>query len=328
MVRRRRRKISRETKVELEKLELFRSNRSWEKRLARATLLRKAILLGAEGQGQRDDLARRLGVARGSVRRLLKQAQTLGAEGVVRLELLALDKLSELDFLGRFLREAVRSLDFLDLSQREQFETYLQVSPRWAELKPHEFATASRSFGLRYRQLTFARHEFRTIPPQHLANFLAIYANFLLQPEKYRVVWLDESSVAPSNFKRQGWRQRGKPLLRRTRIAYERILLLGAMDASGLLALQFFVRGFGGQAFFSFVAQLVERLSEDVEDRRPVIFFVDNATTHRTAELLRFCERHSVLLFFNLPQKSMFNPIEFCWGFVKRDFRRLTDHSG
>lgn len=163
-------------------------------------------------------------------------------------------------------------------------------------------------------------------PPRHLSNFLAIYANFLLQSEKCWVVYSDESSVAASKS-RSGVESEGKTAaashadrVRANPLARSEGRVRTPCAAVFRLRLR-------GQAFLSFVAQLVERLSKDAEDRRPIIFFVNNATTYRISKLLRFCERHPILLFFSLPQKSKFNPIEFCWRFIKRDFRRLTDHS-
>ena len=48
------------------------------------------------------------------------------------------------------------------------------------------------------------------------------------------------------------------------------------------------------------------------------VYVMDNATIHRTQEVLGYLKRKGISVLFLPPSSSALNPIEHCWGHIKR----------
>ena len=267
-----------------------------------------------------------LNVPLAKVKGNIEAAKKLGFEGVEELERRAVDLALEEDSLRRFLAEKRGDSKFLNSPLQRQFTEYLARSPSFAKLSFSVFYRIHREEGLVFRPLVFAAHVFRPVAKRHRSDFLTFCASLLLSPDEYHLIWVDESAVAPSNFKRRAWRLRGAPHLTRTRIRYEKLSIIGAIDLGGLVAAQFVRSGLGGKTFTEFICRVARELSHRRRDRRKIVVFLDNASSHRSPALLDFCDRNNVLLLFNLPQRSPLNMIEYAWEFAKRELRSMTTY--
>lgn len=79
------------------------------------------------------------------------------------------------------------------------------------EILFHKFFKEFTSFGFKLRQISYKRKKHRTISDSHMKSFVLNYLFFIFTPELFEIVFIDESSICPSNFKSKQWQMTGKP---------------------------------------------------------------------------------------------------------------------
>lgn len=207
---------------------------------------------------------------------------------------------------------------------------HLQIRQSCAEISQlpfNRFYQRFRELGFRYRPILYGHISPKIVTQQHLQDFTEVFKYFLLTPAHFEVVFFDESSLNPLNFKKRRWRGCGDNALTKTRIRYERIMMLGAMTREKVLAAQILLSSFTGQAFAQFFREALRPLLQQSADHRQLVVFLDNCPGHHAATIKDFCREHHIVLLFNLPHRSELNPIEHMWEFIKRPFRGWTTYA-
>lgn len=190
------------------------------------------------------------------------------------------------------------------------------------------FFGAFKKFGFQHRSLRYEAKAAKVISGWHLQNFFSVYMFFVFMHRKFRVIFIDESSICPSNFRKRAWRCKGESSVVASAIKYEKLLMLGAMSQTGLVGFQLLHSGFNKEVFANFIVQVVSRQLQLITDNEQLVLFVDNCGSHRQSAMLDFCRKNNVVVLFNLPRRSEFNPIEFLWEYLKRPLRKLVTYSG
>jgi len=167
---------------------------------------------------------------------------------------------------------------------------------------------------------------YREIKGRHLKVFLDLYIYFLTMKSKFVFLFIDESSICLSNFKKKFWKCKGYSSVIRSNLKYEKLMLLGAMSQSKLVALQLLHSNFSSDIFLNFVQGLINEVKTKITPNQQIILFLDNCSSHRSSGLLSFCRCSGVTLMYNLPRLSQLNPIEYLWEFLKRPLRKLTGY--
>jgi len=54
----------------------------------------------------------------------------------------------------------------------------------------------------------------------------------------------------------------------------------------------------------------------------PLVFFIDNASWHKTLKVQEYCEQNKITLLFLPPYSPEFNPIERVWSYLKSKIRQ------
>ena len=191
----------------------------------------------------------------------------------------------------------------------------------------NEFYLEFKRFGFRYNNIRYAPKLSREVRGQQLQNFLTVYLYFVIFEHRFEILFIDESSICPSNFKKRFWQVKGKSSVIRSSMKYEKITILGAMSRKRVEAIQFVHSNFNSHIFFSFCRKLIETVADKTDANRQLVFFMDNCPSHRSRQLLELCRSNNIIVMFNLPRRSELNPIEYLWEVVKRPFRSMTEYS-
>ena len=56
---------------------------------------------------------------------------------------------------------------------------------------------------------------------------------------------------------------------------------------------------------------------------KPIAYFIDNASWHKTKKVLEYCEENNITLLFLPPYSPEFNPIERVWGYLKSKVKNI-----
>lgn len=190
-----------------------------------------------------------------------------------------------------------------------------------------DFYSAFTGAGLKHRPIKYVQPIAFPVSGAHVTCFARVYAFVLLNPRKFDLVFVDESSVCKANYKAKQWQQRGTLNEIRSHVRHEKLTIFGAMDRHKILAAQFVSSGKGAQVFQNFVFHLIRLHSIGRTAKRQLVIFLDNCPTHRGTDLKALSQRTGVVFLFNLPHRCSLNPIEFAWEFVKRPLRHRTDRA-
>lgn len=194
------------------------------------------------------------------------------------------------------------------------------------EVSMRTFYGAMKDLGFRFRSVRFERPMKYPPSPTDIRTFLDVFVFLLQSQEDFLVVFVDESSVHPQNFKRRAWRKSGSRGIVRSKVGYEKLMIVGAMTQDELLAVQFLRHGFRSSTFAHFLFRVLKELRTVRNERRTIVVFADNATMHISEETRRTCSYFRSVLLLNLPGYPMLNPIELLWEFLKRPFRTQSSY--
>lgn len=189
-----------------------------------------------------------------------------------------------------------------------------------------DFYKCIESFGIKYRQIAYIKKVAKPLSKSHLKYFIKIYLFILVSREFFEVIFIDESSVCPSNFKAKQWQVHGVVNHVSSNLKYEKITILGAMSRKQILAIQFLRSGFTSNAFRYFVYELLEKFYLHQNNTRQLVIVLDNCSSHRYHQLKELSRKTDILFLLNLPHRCELNPIEYLWEFAKRPLRGMTEY--
>lgn len=270
-------------------------------------------------------LARELKVPVSRVRKLLHSLRSTQGECFV----LAVQKLHGLIRKRKVLQDFIRAHRadpaFLTLTVSQAHQQLLEELPEDVAVSRRAFYEAFRAAGFRYRTIRYLPPVAHPLQPAHKLGFLRLLQHFIVEEEKFHVLFLDESSLTPANFRQKRWFARGSPNRLLSRLRYERLTLLGAIDAESVVGLQLLTSRFSGSVFLAFLEQVLQRAADAPLARRQVVVVLDNSTCHHSAQLSPLLARFGAVALYNAPHHSHLNPIEFYWELLKRPLRRVSD---
>ncbi len=135
------------------------------------------------------------------------------------------------------------------------------------------------------------------------------------------IVYIDESSFTRNEGKQYGFGPRGQRVEFREHKPAFSIGGLAAISKRGLEGFQLRDGPTSKHAFVHFVLELMKRLSSDFFVFGRIVFYLDNAQYHVTAEVLELFELLDVSYIFVPAYASPLNPIEYYFGVVKKRLR-------
>lgn len=211
---------------------------------------------------------------------------------------------------------------FRENSLRKSFIHALTVKTENIDFTFDDFYKEFKDVGFRYQSIRYSPHQSKIYDTRHLESFIQVFLYFVLSEDRFETLFVDESSVCPSNFKKMAWRKKGDSLVQRSKIKYEKVMILASMSHSNIHATQVIHSSFSSLIFLNFIISTLRNITSNSKFHKQVVIFLDNCGAHRSDNLRRFCQENNVILFYNLPRQCQLNPIEFLWEYVKRNLRQ------
>lgn len=271
-------------------------------------------------------LAVRLRMSEGRVQGLWTTIKRSAGQNLVELAEKLQARSETQRFLSAFFQERKLDPTFLNASLRWGHQEAQRNAPEELRLSFSQYYLHFKRAGFALRSIRYIRKTAHPLAGQHVAAFVALLTHFVVNDDQFEVVFLDESALHPCNFKKFQWRMRGHNIVTPSALKYEKVTMVGAMGLRQVKAVQFLASGFSAAIFNQFVAETLWQISEEVGTGRQIVLVLDNCSSHRSADLLRFCCESDVVVLFGLPHKSQFNAIEYLWEHLKRPFRQMVDY--
>lgn len=157
--------------------------------------------------------------------------------------------------------------------------------------------------------------------------FCRLLISLIYNKDKYHLLWIDESSICPSNFKKNAWIQRGMQRIIVGNVKYEKLTLIGVIDNTKCLGLKIIYSGHNTQIFNHFMYTVLSKLTPEETQNRQIVLVMDNATIHRSKEFQKAMKDRNVIILYNIPHHPEFNSIELFWEKLKRPLRQISKYS-
>lgn len=271
-------------------------------------------------------IAAKLNLSLNKVSDLWRQLRESKLNNVVQLHHEILNRISTNDFLQQYFDNLLNGDEHHKKTAVQLYdEAKIMYKGTW-EFTFSYFFAAFKQYGFLHKSIRYEARAAKVVNGWHLQNFLNVYLHFLLVSRRFRILFIDESSICPSNFKKKAWRYKKESSNIPSRIKYEKIMMIGAMSQTSIIGFQLLHSNFSKDVFANFIYRLSLKEIQQLKDGQQLVLFLDNCSTHRYQSLMEFCRLNNIVLFFNLPRKSELNPIEFLWEFIKRPFRQMTTY--
>lgn len=271
-------------------------------------------------------IALNLNISITKVTDLWRQLKTSRLQNLVTLRDEIIDRIALNDYLYQCFTQIVQNSIIRTKTLRQLYDEAKTMAKNERQFSFSFFFSAFKKFGFQHRSIRYELKPAKSIDGWHLQSFLNVYLYFLFFQKRFRIIFIDESSICPNNFKKKAWWHKSERSIIKSGIKYEKIMLLGAMSQKQMVGLQLLHSGLNKEVFTNFVYQVVMNQIPQLEVGQQIVLFMDNCSSHRYQNFLEFCRLNNIILFFNLPHKSDLNPIEYLWEFVKRPLRKLTTY--
>lgn len=271
-------------------------------------------------------MSKKLNIPLHRVRKISKLIKSTEGE-VLRAELLRVKEEEEKeDVLRQALLAHRKDTPFLELTVTQARAIIAQELPEGMAPSRRKYFETLKKEGFRFRTLKHKPRLARPLSTEQKLNFLLFFRQMIFEEDRFHVLFLDESSIVPENFRKRRWFARGETNQVETRVKYEKLMFIAAMSTSEVSAVQLLGSGFNGALFVAFIHSLLEGLRIRSADSRQIVLVMDNSTCHHSRLLAPVLSQFGVIAFFNAPHHSHLNAIEFLWEHAKRPLRRMTDY--
>ena len=132
--------------------------------------------------------------------------------------------------------------------------------------------------------------------------------------DKKDLVYIDESGIDRSDYKRRGWGKKGEVLLGKTSgKRFVRTNIIAAQCGKKILAPMTFIGSCDTRLFVAWVKQM---LVPALKEGQTVV--MDNASFHKSSVIKELIEKAGCKLLYLPPYSPDLNPIEKFWATLKR----------
>lgn len=150
----------------------------------------------------------------------------------------------------------------------------------------------------------------------------AIVFRFLVEflEGDFDVLFFDTSTVGPDSFRRKAWLGKTGPTVFRMKRSFKTLKIFACSTLNGLLCLRVFNRS-SGEIIGNFLEQAIQFKRATSPKNKRIVIFLDNATAHRSPEVVNLAQKCGIYLLYNAIETPCFNLVEGCFEFLKRDLR-------
>ena len=181
---------------------------------------------------------------------------------------------------------------------------------------------SERSIGRILRSTGWTRTTIRRIAQQRDADLRDHYLHRMSKYKSYQLVFVDESGCdGRAGQRRWGWSPKGSSPVQVTKFGRgKRWHILPAYAQDGIVLRRVYQGSTDSDCFEDFIAQLLHHCRPYPEQKSVIV--MDNASWHRSANLVQMCRDAGVKVEFLCPYSPDFNPIEEFFGVLKKFIKK------
>ena len=133
------------------------------------------------------------------------------------------------------------------------------------------------------------------------------------------MVYIDETACSLENTHLKDWLESEKEFINgaETKLK-EKINIIMAINSNGILHYKLIDTTINQTIFEKFFNEVIDKMTDEQKLNSIIIF--DNATIHKTKNMIKLYKNKGLKILTNIPYKSEFNAIEYCFGNFKNEY--------
>ena len=136
------------------------------------------------------------------------------------------------------------------------------------------------------------------------------------------IIYLDETGCYLENKNFYDWVGKDNSIIKGAdKNLKEKINIIMAMGLKEVLHYKLISSSVNSENFGNFVDELANKLSD--EQKKKALFVLDNASYHKTKEIIKKFNQYKFKVITNIPYKSEFNGIEFFFACFKNEYYKF-----
>ena len=178
-----------------------------------------------------------------------------------------------------------------------------------------------RHLGLHFKRITIKNSK---LNKRNYQIMQIIFLKALLRAIKIGIdiIYIDETACYLQNNNFKDWVGKNEELIKGPETGTkEKINIVMAIDINGIIDYKITDTNINSKVFGEFIDDLYLKLNEKQKINSLIIF--DNATCHKTKEIIEKCKNKKLKILTNIPYKSNYNGIEFFFGFFKNEYYKF-----
>ena len=136
------------------------------------------------------------------------------------------------------------------------------------------------------------------------------------------MIYIDETACSLENTHFRDWIEKDGEFINGAEAKLrEKINIIMAINLNGILNYKIVDTTINQSIFEEFFNELINGMSEEQKLNSIIIF--DNATIHKTKNMVKLYKNKGLKILTNIPYKSEFNAIEYCFGNFKNEYYKF-----
>ena len=140
--------------------------------------------------------------------------------------------------------------------------------------------------------------------------------------ENYNIIYVDETGCCLENINYRDWVHKNDSILKGAENNLKsRINIIAGISLKGIVHYKIVQTTVDSEIFLKFMIELKDKLTNEIKKTSLIVF--DNATCHKTKEVIDMCLKNELKVLTNIPYRSEFKGIEYYFGFFKNMYYKF-----
>ena len=136
------------------------------------------------------------------------------------------------------------------------------------------------------------------------------------------MIYIDETACSLENIHLKDWIESDKEFINGAEAKLkEKINIITAINSNGILHYKIADTTINQTIFEQFFNEVINKMTDEQKLNSIIIF--DNATIHKTKNMIKLYKNKGLKILTNIPYKSEFNAIEYCFGNFKNEYYKF-----
>jgi len=176
---------------------------SFKKKIVKLHNMKTVLKLILKNEKSISSVSKITRLPQSKINKMLKEIRKSNGQIIVDLEAAIIEEIALYDYLNKFCKYIKENNHMKNFTLKALFNEAKENLKGLYNVTFSKFYSVFKNNGFKYQNIRYAPKVYRQIKGRHLNAFLDIYVYFITLKSKFKVIFIDESSVCTSNLKKK-----------------------------------------------------------------------------------------------------------------------------